>query len=313
MKKTTILFGGAGFLGRALVDLLIQKDRVVLAVGRRPASEVCLPPECQYLQGDYGDRDFLRRVVRPGCEVVDLAYSTVPQTSFQDPVFDLLSNLPASVGLLQEAAACGAGKVLFVSSGGTVYGPAKRLPIEEDHPTEPISPYGITKLAIEKYARMFSKTSGLHVVIARPGNAYGMNQRAGTGQGFIAAAIHAALNGNSIEVYGGKGTKRDYIHVDDVAEGLWAVLQSGENGEAYNIGTGIASSNQQIIAILRGLAARKSLNLETETKPTRVFDVPANSLDCSKLQGISGWKACHTLRKGIEKIWDASFRAALQK
>ena len=303
-----VVIGGSGFLGLPLVHILVRSGRRTIVVGRQARASTSLPAGCEYVAGDYGSRGFLRDIMVPGCEVIDLAYSTVPRTSYNDPVFDLLSNLPASVGLLQDAAACGAKKVLFVSSGGTVYGPAQNLPINEEYPTEPISPYGITKLAIEKYARMFSRTSGLHVVVARPANAYGESQRPGTGQGFIAAAVHAALNSVPLEVFGTAGTIRDYIHVEDIADGLVNVLDSGANGECYNIGTGIGSSNRQIIDLIEVMATATGFKLEVDAKPPRSFDVPENVLDSSKLAAISGWKPRVSLKQGIERVWNHALR-----
>jgi UDP-glucose 4-epimerase len=128
---------------------------------------------------------------------------------------------------------------VLVSSGGTVYGVARSLPIAEDHPTEPISPYGITKLTIEKYAGMFGAASGLPIVIVRPGNAYGEGQHASTGQGFIATAMDAICRGEAVGVFGPIGTIRDYVHVADVASGIVAAWILGAAGETYNIGTGV--------------------------------------------------------------------------
>jgi UDP-glucose 4-epimerase len=304
MKRRCLVIGGGGFIGRRVVNLLVEHGRNVTVLGRRPSADAELPAGCHYVHGDYGNRALLSELLSGCAEVVDLAYSTVPKTSYQDPVYDLVSNLPASVGLLQEAAASGVQKVLFVSSGGTVYGPAQHLPIAEDHPTEPISPYGITKLAIEKYARMFSRNSDLHVVVGRPGNAYGESQRPGTGQGFIAAAVHAVLNSVPIEVFGGDGTVRDYIHVEDIADGLVTILDSGANGECYNIGTGIGSSNRQVIDLIEGMATATGFKLEVDAKPPRSFDVPENVLDSSKLTAISGWKPRISLQEGIECVWN---------
>ena len=307
----TVVIGGAGFLGSPLVSRLVAAGRRVTVLGRRSQPQANLPQGCSYVMGDYGNRSLLKEVLRPGCEVIDLAYSTVPKTSFQDPIFDLLSNLPASVGLLQEAVACGVAKVLFVSSGGTVYGPALRLPIDENHPTEPISPYGITKLTIEKYALMFSKNTSLHVVIARPANAYGEAQRAGTGQGFIAAAVHAALNGLPVQMFGGEGTVRDYVHVEDVALGLLAVLEHGANGQCYNIGTGVGASNQQIIELLEQKMSTLGLKIKVEVQPARAFDVESNVLESSKLCNASGWKPCIPLPEGIQRVWDDANRRSV--
>jgi UDP-glucose 4-epimerase len=299
----TVVIGGGGFLGLPLLHCLVASGRKVTVLGRRAHPQADLAEGCTYVPGDYSNRSILKEVLAPGCEVIDLAYSTVPKTSFQDPVFDLLSNLPASVGLLQEAAACGVARVLFVSSGGTVYGPALRLPIDENHPTEPISPYGITKLTIEKYARMFSINTGLHVVIARPANAYGETQRHGTGQGFIAAAVHAALNGLPVQVFGGEGTIRDYVHVEDVALGLLAVLEHGVNGQCYNIGTAVGSSNRKVIELIEQHASAFDCRVNVDNGPARSFDVMLNVLDSSKLSQASGWSPRISLSEGIQRVW----------
>lgn len=302
----TVVIGGGGFLGLPLLDCLVTSGRKVTVLGRRAHPQADLPQGCTYIPGDYGNRSILKEVLAPGYEVIDLAYSTVPKTSFQDPVFDLLSNLPASVGLLQEAASRGVSKVLFVSSGGTVYGPALRLPIDEDHPTEPISPYGITKLTIEKYARMFSKNTDLQVVVARPANAYGETQRHGTGQGFIAAAVHAAVNGLPIQIFGGEGTIRDYVHVEDVARGLLAVLEHGVNGQCYNIGTGVGSSNRKVIELIEQQASALNCSINIDNRPARSFDVMSNVLDSSKLSSASGWRPRISLSEGIQRVWNCA-------
>lgn len=308
--KTCLVIGGAGFIGRNVVSLLVGSGREVIVLGRRPNAHEKLPRECRYISGDYTDRTLLRRVLENGAEVIDMAYSTVPKTSYDDPVFDLLSNLPASVGLFQEALSSGSNRVLIVSSGGTVYGPTNRLPISENHPTMPISPYGITKLTTDLYASMFHTNTGLPVVVVRPANAYGEEQKTGTGQGFIAAAIEAILCGREIEIYGKEGTIRDYIHVKDVAAGILAVLNQGRDGEIYNIGTGIGTSNAEIVRMLTGFAESRSLPVRVKTQPPRRFDVAANILDCSKLNGICGWKAEIPLESGLRKMWEVFLDSA---
>ena len=303
--KNTLVIGGAGFIGRHVTRLLCESGRNVTVIGRRPKADRALHPACRYVCGDYGNRAALRGILKPGCEVVDLAYSTVPKTSFEDPVFDLMSNLPASVGLFQEALAAGAGRVLIVSSGGTVYGPTDRLPILEDHPTRPVSPYGITKLATDRYAMMFHRNAGLPVMVIRPANAYAEDQRAGTGQGFIATAVAAILSGREIEIYGSEGTIRDYIHVSDVAAGIVAALDFGDDGEIYNIGTGVGTSNAGIVKILGEFAKERGIPLLCKTLPPRRFDVEANVLDSTKLRVKSGWSPAVCLADGLRWIWDA--------
>ena len=304
--NSTIVIGGSGFIGRHVTRLLCESGRDVTVLGRRQTNDFFLTPKIRFISGDYGDRPLLRSILKKGCEVIDLAYSTVPKTSYDDPVFDLLSNLPASVGLFQEALAIGVRRVLIVSSGGTVYGPPEELPLKETHPTRPVSPYGITKLTTDRYALMFHRNAGLPVVVVRPANAYGEEQRAGTGQGFIAAAIDAVRSGREIEIYGKEGTIRDYIHVVDVAAGILSVLDHGEDGEIYNLGTGIGTSNLDIVRMLESHAEIRNMPVRTRILSERRFDVEANILDSSKLRNRSGWSPEIPLHAGIQKMWEAS-------
>jgi UDP-glucose 4-epimerase len=299
------VIGGGGFIGRAVVDLLCAAGRETIVLGRSSRTEHPLPHGCRYVSGDYGNHTILRELLRRETDVIDLAYSTVPKTSYGDPVFDLLSNLPPSVGLLQEAAEAGVGRIVLVSSGGTVYGPAHRLPIDENHPTEPVSPYGITKVTIDRYAMMFHQNMDLPVCIARPANAYGESQRSGSGQGFLAAAIDSILSKRHVEIYGENGTIRDYIHVSDVARGIIAVLEWGVPGEAYNIGTGVGTCHAEILEILTDLAQHEGLEINPSFLPERRFDVAANILDSSKLHRVSGWRHEIALRDGLKGMWNA--------
>ena len=308
MKKTLII-GGAGFIGCEVTRLLCEAGREVTVLGRRENPDRGLPPSCRYVSGNYGDRAFLRALLGAGMEVIDLAYSTVPKTSFEDPVFDLVSNLPASVGLFQEALAAGVGRVLIVSSGGTVYGPAAHLPINENHPTQPVSPYGITKLATDRYAMMFHRNAGLPVLVVRPANAYGAEQRAETGQGFIATAVAAVLAGREIEIFGEEGTIRDYIHVSDVAAGIVAALDCGADGEIYNLGTGTGTSNAGIVKTLAHFAEGHEIKVQTKILPPRRFDVEANVLDSTKLRKTSGWVPAVALEDGLRGVWAARLAA----
>ena len=304
--NSCLVIGGSGFIGRHVTRLLCESGRDVVVLGRRVSAGYTLPAGCRYISGDYSDRQFLHSVLKHGCEVIDLAYSTVPKTSYDDPVFDLVSNLPASVGLFQEALEAGVSRVVIVSSGGTVYGPPEELPLKETHPTRPVSPYGITKLTTDRYALMFHRNVGLPVVVVRPANAYGEEQRTGTGQGFIAAAIAAIRAGREVEIYGTQGTIRDYIHVADVAAGILSALDHGENGEIYNLGSGIGTSNLDIVRILETPAGKSNLPVRTKILPERRFDVEANILDSSKLRSKSGWNPKIPLHAGIQMMWDVT-------
>lgn len=297
------LIGGGGLIGRHLIPALRAVGREVIVLDRRP----CPPgfPEGEYVVGHYGDEASFSRTLARSDEIVDLAYASQPKTSFDDPIADLLDNVPPTVALFQRALNSDRlRRILFVSSGGTVYGPVSHCPIAEDAPTQPISPYGITKLAIEKYAFMFHRTSGLPVVVVRPSNAYGPGQVPFTGQGFVATAMGFVLQGKPVPVFG-EGTVRDYIYVTDLALGIAAVLDRGKNGEAYNLGTGIGLSNRDVLEALRPIASAAGFKVEVETLPSRQFDVPVNVLDIAKVANTTGWHPTMSFHEGLTHMWNA--------
>jgi len=302
--KNCCVIGGTGFIGFFVVRALLNEGRNVVVVARNESPTRPLPVDVKYIPGDFGDRYFLKGVLRGIDEIIDLAYATVPKTSFDNPVHDILFNLPNAVNLLEVASSCSLDKIVLVSSGGTVYGKALTLPISEDHPTNPISPYGITKLAIEKYAMMYHHLNNLPVVCVRPSNAFGARQRPFSGQGFIATAIAQILEEKEIILYGDSGTVRDYIHVSDVAKGIVAALDYGVPGSCYNISTGVGKSNREVLDAIFPLAQSAGLKTKIQVMPSRRFDVSANILDSSELKKQTGWSPLISFEDGIIKTWN---------
>lgn len=305
---TSLIVGGGGFIGAHVTDQLCKSGRDVLVIGRSAEPRSSLPTTARYMSVDYGNHLELRNVLEGVEEIVHLAYATVPKTSFEDPVFDVLSNLPPTVQLFQEAISARVSKVVLVSSGGTVYGVAESIPITEAHPTRPISPYGISKLAIEKFAAMFHATADLPVVVVRPANAYGEGQRPHGGQGFIAVAVRAILEGSQIDIFGPEGTTRDYVDASDVATGIVSALERGVVGETYNIGTGIGRTNAEVLSVLEPLASRAGFQIKARTLPRRVYDVPANVLDSRRLNAVAGWQPRVDFDSGVERVWERALR-----
>lgn len=284
----TLLIGGAGYIGTHLVPLLLAAGRNVTVLGRRQAGDVHLPEGARYVMGDYGQGDVLRSLLDTHQEVIHLAYASVPNTSYEDPLADLLQNLPSVIQLFGEMVERG-NKLVLVSSGGTVYGEALRLPIAENHPTRPISPYGVTKLTLENYAYLYAVTHGLKYVCVRPANAYGVGQQPFAGQGFIAAAMASALRRQPVRIFGQAGTVRDYLYVEDMARGILHALLYGKASETYNLGSGIGLSNLDVVEAMRPLMRVIGVEMALAHLPKRAFDVEVNVLDATKLRNEAGW------------------------
>ena len=273
----------------------------VLARSAIPKSE--LPVGVDYVAGDFAQHELICGLLDTHQEVIHLAYATVPNTSFENPLADLLQNLPSTVQLFSEVADRGA-KLVLVSSGGTIYGEAIELPIRETHPTRPISPYGVTKLTLENYAYLYAATHGLKFVCVRPSNAYGVGQRPFVGQGFVATAIASVMRGKPIKIFGRRGTIRDYLYVSDLASGIVNALERGHLSETYNLGSGIGLSNLDVIEVIKPLMRETEYEVQLENLPVRAFDVKANVLDSTKLHADSGWKAQVGFYEGIVATYD---------
>ncbi len=300
--KRCVVFGGAGFLGQQLLDHLASTGRDLVCVDHSLPSVVQLPANCTFVQAAE-DPHFYREILTDTDEIVDLAYASVPKTSYDDPVCDIFENLPRVVRLCGAVVESRVSRMVLVSSGGAIYGQPKGLPISEEHPTKPISPYGITKLAVENYAMMFHASDGLPVVCLRPGNAYGPRQLPFRGQGFVATAIANTLLGRPVEVFGETGTIRDYVYVEDICSAIAGALSSGHVGATYNVGTGIGTSNLMILDQLRALAEADGFRVEVVHHPTRTFDVSANVLDSRRIREDTGWRPTISLEEGLERTW----------
>lgn len=294
----TLVIGGAGYIGAHLVPQLIAAGRQVTVLGRSAIPRYELPAGVLYVRGDFAQHELICRLLDTHQEVIHLAYATVPNTSFENPLADLLQNLPPTVQLFSEAATRGV-KLVLVSSGGTVYGEAVELPICESHPTKPISPYGVTKLTLENYAYLYAATHGLKFVCIRPANAYGVGQRPFVGQGFIATAIASAMRGTPIKIFGQRGTIRDYLYVSDLASGIVCALERGHLSETYNLGSGIGLNNLDVVEVCKPLMREIGCEMLVENLSERAFDVKVNVLDSTKLQLDTGWKLSVGLEEGM--------------
>jgi UDP-glucose 4-epimerase len=289
-----LIIGGTGFLGRTIHQQLTAERCPHTIIGRRNTAPPWIDTTCGSYARIEPHNPFLRERVPKASVVIDLAYGTVPKTSFADPLADLYGNLPFHVEIFQEAAQLGVHKYLFVSTGGAVYDDREPGPYKESAELRPVAPYGITKLALEHYGMAFLRTLALPFVVVRPSTAFGPHQEPFRGQGLIASILGAALIGRQLDLFGGAEIQRDYIFSEDLANAIIQLSRAGLPGEVYNAGTGISVTHDSLLTSVRAALSEREMVLPAPRRlPRREFDLTSNILDSSKLRALTGFK-CHT-------------------
>ena len=295
-----LVIGGCGFIGSHVVDKCLQQGLSVRVMDPRP--ELYRPPlpGVDYVFHSLSDHHRLADTLSGVDAVVHLASTTVPSTSNLDPAADISGNLVPTVRLLEAMRASGTRKLVFFSSGGTVYGIPTKDPVPEDHPLNPISSYGIVKLAIEQYLRMEQQLHGLEFVALRPANIYGQRQAQVGLLGVIGTYLRKVAEDAPIEIWGDGSVVRDFVHVEDIADLCHRALISGASG-SFNAGSGEGTSISQIVDIIGQTTGR---TLEPVYKPGRNFDVPRVVLDIARARATFGWQPAVPLRRGIGETWE---------
>jgi len=294
-----VLLGGGGFIGSAISDRLLR-DGHALRVFERPRviphRKYGSSETLEWVTGDLQSIHDITAAIEGMDAVIHLASTTLPKNSNEDPIFDVQSNLVATLQLMNAMVVSGLKKIIFVSSGGTVYGEPEYLPIDEKHPTNPIVSYGIVKLAIEKYLRLFQRMYGIRTVILRLANPFGERQRAETAQGAIAVFLHNILRGKEVEIWGTGNATRDYLYIGDVAEAFSKALVYEGSFDTFNISSGIGVSLNDLLSVLQQEVGHEIIK---RYLPGRPFDVPVSIL-CNKLaEKELKWTPRTQLKEGI--------------
>jgi UDP-glucose 4-epimerase len=297
-----LILGGCGFIGRHVALALARQGHDVV-IADRLEPEFKFPPDAaeritwQRLEFASADWDNLIQ----GAEVIHhYVWTSIPASANNNPFGDLGSNVAGTLALLEAMRHRGGGRIVFSSSGGTVYGKLRTVPVPEDHPMMPITAYGAGKATAEIYFGLYRTLHGLDCRVARIANPYGAGQDVARGQGAVTTFLHRALNREPIVIWGDGEIVRDYIHITDVAEAIVVLALRPEVNDfhTYNIGSGIGLSLNDIIEEIE-----KSLNrrLDVRREPGRAFDVPASVLDISRARRALGWVPRLCFAEGIAR------------
>ncbi|CAH2902468.1 MAG: UDP-glucose 4-epimerase (EC [uncultured Paraburkholderia sp.] len=293
------VFGGGGFIGSTIVDRLLRDNHEICVFERPrvdPYREFNKSEKVCWMTGDLTSVHDVTKAIDGSDVVVHLVSTTLPKSSNDDPIYDVQSNLVATLQLLNAMVAKNVRKMVFISSGGTVYGDPVYLPIDEKHPTNPKVSYGITKLAIEKYLLLYQYQYGIKANILRVANPYGERQRVETAQGAIGVFLDKALRQQAFEIWGDGTVTRDYLYIGDVAKAFARAVQYDGGESVFNISSGYGTSLNEIIVKIEAILGH---SVERTYRSRRAFDVPASVLDNSLAKRELGWEPKVTLDAGI--------------
>lgn len=297
--KTILVTGGCGFIGSHIVDGLLRKNCKVIIIDRHREVFRKANGDVTYHMGDLSDPDLLATALHGVDSVIHLASSTVPSTSNINIESDIFQNLTLTIRLLEAMKLQGVSNIVFMSSGGTVYGPSGVNLINESHPKQPISSYGIVKLTIENYLHLYKHNYGLRYCILRASNPYGPRQGNFGIQGVIATCLRNTLDGNRMEIWGDGSIVRDFIYVDDLADLCVRAVFSSQSG-VFNAGSGLGVSINEVVKIIGNITNNQAMPIY---KPSRNFDVQKVVLDNSLAKVTFDWAPKTDLSDGIELTW----------
>lgn len=296
-SRNVLLLGGGGFIGQATARRLASDAMDVHILARQhtlPAT-----PSIHLHTGDLSNPVILDTLLPQCGTVVHLASSSTPGSSANKPS-DELDNLRPTLNLLDLLHHQKNIHLIFVSSGGTVYGNPSRNPVSEDAPFAPLSYHGAGKMALEGFFQAF-RAVGNAVTILRPSNAYGPGQDLRRGFGFVRTVLEHARSGSPLEIWGDGEAVRDFVFVEDVAEAIALAIGNPADNGTYNVGSSQGYTLNEVLALAKRITGKE---INTQYKQARKGDVQGVVLDVSRIRATLGWQPRTNLEEGLRRTWD---------
>lgn len=291
--------GGAGFIGSHIVDRYINEgNEVIIIDDLSTGKKENINPQARFHHIDIRDKGMEAIFEKERPEIVNHHAAQMDvRRSTENPAFDADVNIIGTINLLENSVKYGVKRFIFASSGGAIYGEQKDFPAGEEHQQFPLSPYGVSKLAGEKYIHYYSKNFGLRYISLRYSNVYGPRQNPEGEAGVVAIFIGRLLKGKEPVINGDGEQTRDYVYVDDVVEANISAARSETEG-SFNIGTGIETSVNKILSNLIDIT---KVDIKGIHGPPKKGEQRISVLDCSKAIKSLGWKPKVTLEDGLRR------------
>lgn len=290
-----LVIGGGGFIGSHIAEHLLATKRVSVLT-RRPSEDLAVGLD--EVIGDASNVQALEASLADSDLVVFAAAGLMPGDAEREPMFNLEQVMRPLIALTDVLASRPDVHVMYLSSGGTVYGKPLHLPISEDHPLHPISEYGLSKLLAERHLQMMSERNGFRLTILRCANVYGPRQAIHKGQGIVGVFLDLLLHDKPITIYGDGAVIRDYVYVDDVGRVVSALADGG--GDVYNVGTGVGTSIKEVLDLLIEISG---IEPTIHHEGARPFDIAESVLSIDRLTQATNFEPT-PLKAGLSATWD---------
>ncbi len=291
-----LVIGGYGFIGLHIVERFDCKQHQITIFNRSKNHFIEELEDVKYIYGDFTDIDAIKKALEGIDIVYHLLSTTVPSTANDNPLFDVQSNLIGTISLLDALEGSSVKRIVYASSGGTVYGNPKYTPIDENHPLHPIGSYGITKVAIESYIQLYAKKLNISYLIVRPSNPFGPRQSYGGVQGVISTFLHKAIKEEILTVWGDGEAIRDYIYISDVADFFIKAGLTDKEG-IFNLGSAQGHSVNEVIEIIEHVVGTKTTVRHIKLNS---FNVKEVVLNINQAKSIFDWKPDVSFLDGVK-------------
>ncbi|MDU0479081.1 GDP-mannose 4,6-dehydratase [Staphylococcus chromogenes] len=304
----TLVTGGAGFIGSHLVDLLLEEGHDVVVVDNLSRGRLANLEQAQatgrmtFVEADILELDFNAFLAEHRPEVIfHLAAQIDVRNSVADPLHDAETNILSTIRIADAARQHHVRKIVFTSSGGSIYGVPETYPVDESFSVDPHSPYAASKVSGEIYLNTFRHLYGLDCSHIAPANVYGPRQDPHGEAGVVAIFSQRLLAGEPTRVFGDGGNTRDYVYVGDVVRAFYLAAGSQGGGMRFNIGTSVETSDRQLHTLVAQAAGAAD---DPEFAPARLGDVPRSALSYARAEEVLGWTPTVAIEEGVRRTVD---------